>query len=554
MNTRSIIYYILIALFLAPVFAEEVIINSKDWTDVYSGMLYGYLIDKQPNFLTSEKHSAIILNEVPKTEKVEIYSSKQRPFVVGYESMLKSQGYDATEKISSTMSLEFANKLENIKNFIIVDSSYGYNAIAVAPYAVVSSSYVLFVDRYNIGQVTNFLDDRNPEKIIVYGNVDREVLDELDKYSPEIINEDGDRFANNVEIVKKYKEIKDAKQVILTNGEFIESEIMSGNEPVLFIGVQNVPEKIKDYIKSSNIEVGVLIGNELVGTATTVRRQTGISTFVKFARSARQPEGTIAQIEGLDLFRVPVYPLNLTIESVKYNALTKQLEITLKNNAEIITYFKGTYTVSYDGKEQTVGDIDPIFIDSESTKTMVYEIDPVPSDADATVNGFVIFGESKNSLERIIQFSFPLETIEVMDDTAITIEQLLYDKSKNRFLVKIKNIGEVDTFVDTEVVDLLIMNTAQTFGSEKIIKLKPGQSGYSTISAELVDEDLKNNPEIKVRAYYGQRENALVKVVEAKMIVEIKSMNIWTYLPLTIIIILLILIIIKKRKKKQHHV
>jgi hypothetical protein len=53
---------------------------------------------------------------------------------------------------------------------------------------------------------------------------------------------------------------------------------MSGEYPTLFIGTNNVPDEIRNYIKSSNIEVGVLIGNELVGSATTVRRETGIST------------------------------------------------------------------------------------------------------------------------------------------------------------------------------------------------------------------------------------------------------------------------------------
>ena len=67
---------------------------------------------------------------------------------------------------------------------------------------------------------------------------------------------------------------------------------MSGQEPVLFIGRENVPQKISDYIKSTDIEVGVLIGNELVGTATIVRRQVGISTFVKFAQGARTAAGS----------------------------------------------------------------------------------------------------------------------------------------------------------------------------------------------------------------------------------------------------------------------
>jgi len=67
-----------------------------------------------------------------------------------------------------------------------------------------------------------------------------EVLDALSRFVPEIINENGDRFLNNIAIVKKYREISPSKQVILTNGEFIEQEIMSGAEPVIFIGGSNI--------------------------------------------------------------------------------------------------------------------------------------------------------------------------------------------------------------------------------------------------------------------------------------------------------------------------
>ena len=73
---------------------------------------------------------------------------------------------------------------------------------------------------------------------MIYGNVDREVKNTLAKYNPEIINKEGDRFLNNIEIVK-ISEIKHSKQAVLTNGEFIEQEIMSGSEPVVFIGTNN---------------------------------------------------------------------------------------------------------------------------------------------------------------------------------------------------------------------------------------------------------------------------------------------------------------------------
>jgi len=297
---KFIVLLLILLINCTVVLADDILVNSKEWKDVYSGMQYGYLTENQPKFLTSERHSTLILNEIPLETSIEAFSSKKNPFVFGYESILEGKGYDAEETVFDSLSIELAKKLTDIKKFIIIDDSYGYNAIAVAPYAIASKSYVLFADEDNLNEVLRFLESIEVESILIYGHVDREVREELDKFNPEIINEDGDRFANNVEIVKKYKEINDATQVLMSNGEFIEAGIMAGAEPVLFIGTNNVPDKIKEYIQNSNIEVGVLIGNELVGTATTVRRQTGISTFVKFARSSRSPAAsyTLEAISG----------------------------------------------------------------------------------------------------------------------------------------------------------------------------------------------------------------------------------------------------------------
>ena len=127
--------------------------------------------------------------------------------------------------------------------------------------------------------------------------------------------------------------------------------------------------KIKDLIKSSDIDVGVLIGNELVGTATFIRRQLGISVFVKFAQGARAPKGRISQVEALDMFYLPIYSLNIEVDSVKYNRATNQLEVTLKNTEDQAAYFIGTYSLTAsDGARQTVGDIGANFIDGNELK------------------------------------------------------------------------------------------------------------------------------------------------------------------------------------------
>jgi hypothetical protein len=535
--------------------ADTYISNSKDWKDVYTVHIYAGIMHDKPKFLVSDKHGPLLLNAMEKTEALEVFSSRRQPYVVGYESMIRSAGFNSVkEEQFDTMNLDLVERLpDTAKQFVIIDDAYGYNAIAVAPYAMLTGSYVIFANSRNIAAVMEALNSRDVSKVIIYGHVDRQVLAAMKKFNPEIINKDGDRFANNVEIVKKYREINPQKQVVLTNGEFMEAEIMSGLEPVLFIGRENVPDAIKKYIQGTDIEVGVLIGNELVGTATIVRRQVGISTFVKFAQGARTAAGNIAQVEGLDMFPVPKVAVSLEIISVKYNKLTGMIEITFKNTADIAEYFKGTYTLKVGDQEFTFGDLDVVFIDRNDVKTLTYKVEGVDPTGELTLKAYVIYGEAKNALEFVIDKTFSVTTTEESDEAQIAITKVQYDKNAKQFLITIENIGEVDAYVNTEIVDILIMDERVTLGSEETIKLAKGQSQKSIVAADLADTDLEANPTVHVKAHYGEREEALIKILEGDFEVSLKTFNVWTYLPILIIILLLLLLFGRKKCKNCGH-
>lgn len=545
----------------------EVVSNSADWRDVYSTAIYGNLLGISNHFLTSTPHGPILLYEIPKTnDEIQIITSADKPFYIGYESLFKSKGYsDVEELIFNSANLELAKRLPNINKFILIDDAYGYNALAVGPYAVKAGYYVLFADSRNIQDITDFLETKDVKSIIIYGRVDREVRAAVSQYNPEILNsETGSRFENNMLMVDKFSELGSVKQVILTNGEFIEASMLSGKEPVIFIGKTNVPDEIKEYINKKGIEIGVLIGNELIGTATDIRRQLGISVFVKFARGSRIPGGTINPVEDLDRFPMPSYQLSLSITSISYNRATGQLEVTYKNNVELATYFRSTITIKNSAGETItlVGDTDTLFIDGGETKTVIYEkttggqrIDTIINQESGDVSGevYTIYGESKTSLENVLRGTFKVEMIDVLDNADIEIIGLVYDKSKGTFYVKIKNIGSADAYVSAELIELWINGEYVTFASDDVIKIAPGQTKEIPIKVDMDEEDLSDpkNSEITVRANYGERMHALIKMKEKKFGLEFRrGMGNYTIIIFVIIIIIILLIIFFKRGKR----
>jgi len=97
-------------------------------------------------------------------DQVVINSGDWRPFFANYEGTLTNEGFVVSGTYKSPggveANLHFIRELPYITNFIVLDDSYGYNAISVAPYAVKSRSWVLFADHDNIDELSGFLGGR----------------------------------------------------------------------------------------------------------------------------------------------------------------------------------------------------------------------------------------------------------------------------------------------------------------------------------------------------------------------------------------------------------
>ena len=503
---------------------DHIIVNSQDWQDVYSGMLFGNLLGVENNFLVSTRHATLLLFSIPtERDSVLVLSSHQRPYITGYSQILQSRGYnDPFEIREREMNLRLAQELAiedpSINKYIVVDDVFGYNAISVAPYAARAGYYVLFANQNNIADITSFLTERSPEEIIIYGLVDRQVRESLEQFSPETINL-GNRFENNIEIVKRYLEVDPTRQVILTNGEFIERGIMSGQDPVLFLGRENVPDSVREFIAESDIEVGILIGNELVGSATFVRRQLGINVFVKFAQGARQPTGPIAQVEDLDRFPMPSYELVMDIISLVYNRATGSLEVTYRNLGDLPLYFSSTITIR-DGTEiKITGDEAPEFLGGNEYKTILYthtvDGDPLNLQSDSLSGDvFTVFGEGPRSLENNIQKTFNIDVIDVLDDATIAITDLYYDRFADSFFIKVENTGPVDSYTRLELIDLIVNEEEVTVSSDGATLIAVGRDAWIPVEVALDEQDFLDNEEVRVRAYYGERELSLVRIQE----------------------------------------
>jgi len=549
--------------------AEQVVINSGDWGDVYSGVMYANLRGMPAAFITDAPHATALPNYLDKDPGILLVESETSPFFANYEGTLTTEGFAVSGTYKSPdgrgANLHFIGELPDITNFIVLDDSYGYNAISVAPYAVKSRSWVLFADHENIDEISGFLDGRTVNNLLIYGRVDRQVNDSLNIYNPEIIDY-GDRFDNNIAIAKKYQDISEVSQIVFTNGEFIENEIMSGREPVLFIGTNVIPEQTVNYLNGSGIETGVVIGNALTDAASMITARTGMHVFIKFGQGrAGGGGGGFSLVETLDEFPLPKYELVMSVVSVDYNQGTGGLEVVYQNDANIDIFSKSSVSVFVDGTQvATVGDKEAIIIAEGTTSGVSYDCPELAAQesletANITADVYTVFGESERSLNRLLQQTLGVGIITFVDQSSIDATKVLYTKKTERLSVTVTNTGDVPCYVFPDVL-LRIGGREQSYRVvDDPLYLPAGGSESPSCRIDMTDADIADNPVVPVHVAYGEREKMLGKGLDKDLPLEIATMfstkqlfaNPAVLAGIAMVVIIAAMVLLTRRRKKQ---
>ena len=568
--------FVIFLLFIPEALAENtiqntiVVINSEKWEDVYSGIIYANLNQLSFDYLVMEQQAVYHSQTFQNYQKAILIESPDNPIVAGYRFDIEDAG-PKVEKLPLTgnLNLELA-KLTNATSFILIDPTYPSNGVSVVPYATLTNSYVLFVDKENIDTVVSLLQEKKAQKLLLYGFIDPEAKDKLAGlgFSLEEINL-GDKFSNNIELVKKYLLLKPLQQVTFTSGEFMEAQFMKGTQPILFIGEKDIPDALIDFVKGSEISVAEVVGNELTASATKVKRTLASEgksfyVFIRFGQG-KTLEGAeaIKKISSLDLLYLPQAQANLTISSINYNRATQQLEVTYVNPSAIGIYAKSTLKVLDNGtKIKSVGDEEPFFILPGEEKIIGYGLDlssyePL-EEKELTIEVFTQYGEGAKSLSLVLEASRIINITSIADESSLEALKLTYAADLYKKLIpgsseertaklKVKNTGKVKVYYRPTLI-LSQKGTAQAYAQPEIYALDENRKESIAFKIDLDGVSLKE--QAKVDILYGSRENILAKRLKQEMEL---TPTYWTDLIILAILLMIAGIIITFRWKREEY-
>lgn len=515
--------------------ATTAVINSRDWQDVYSALVYSRIKGYEPRFLASTPHADYLHDYLPEGDIV-VIESEVAPWVFNYAGVLEDEGLNVIEtiKLKESGNLELAVK-SGLKNWVVVDSTYGYNAISVAPYAVNSPAFVVFANKDNFDQVKGHAESIGVTNSLLYGQLDEEVVEAFS--GSERINE-GNRFSNNVEILKRIDSLIDSNQIYLTHGEILEMGLITKDFPIVLIGIDNAPEQQKNYLQNAGYKVGIVLGNELYNNAKRLKDAGVLDTIlIRYGQGLANTNSFYNEVRGLDIMSLPTYDLNISIPFAYYNTETRQLELVMRNNADKqITFSKNTITLTAGETQKFVGDDRAIYLRGNTDTAVAYDVD---LNAEVSAGNLIkaevrtLYGEDSKALEKILNTVFdPVEVISVRDDSTIRAERLVYSAVNEELTL----IASSETTAFTQVRIEVQGEVFETSG-------EPKQVGESI---EIVFDGVIEKEEglvADVFFTYGSRENMLLKQdlqeVEVEYAFEVEA---WWIILLILLIIILALI------------
>ena len=549
MRGWTVLFTILLCILPSVTALDQVIINSQDWKDIYTGILYAQLTGKDVHFVAEKTQGLQLINEViDKNNKEILLIESENPVAIGYQSHLENAGFTVEKYLSRDpyqTNLEFAQKAKeekDIRSFIILDAELGYNAVSVAPYAALNNYYVLFANAENSGQISDFVTEEG--EFSLYGHLDRRVKEELQPLSTQIIDQ-GDDYQDNLEIVFRFLEQQPTKQIIFTSGEVLEKSFFNKEFPVLLIGTDNIPEPTLDFLQDSSVTTAVVVGYDLLSNAKKIKDATGIKVLLKYG------QGRNSELYALDVFPLPKYEANIDISSIQYNTLSKKLEVIYKNTGNVHTQVQAlSHRIMSDGNiVAEVGDEKPFLLNPDDALTIQYDADLLSYlDTEITVESTVVYGQSAASLTKLfIKKGILVETVTVEDSSKISLEKTEYNKRAKRFEIAIRNQGQKYVYADLEIVDVSIDDEKITFGSAAQA-VPPGKTTIFIVEAALEEADFENNKLITVRARYGEREGILLKTLVREFELKFTESR---YKPLLLLAVVIILAVMLKYRKKR---
>ena len=541
--------------------AADVVVNSQDYRDVASVAFYSNLAGDELYYVyPSESLQSAVLHVGPK--EVTLIQSEKVPVHASYRSALENNGATITEELTSSdpfkFNLELA-ELSGTESFILTDPAYPYNLVVLMAYAKASGSYVVFANRENAGEVSNFLSDNLRGDLLVYGTVDREVTESLDSTGIAYDQiENGDKYLDNTELLQMYfSDYSAEKQILFADGGFFEPSITEAKFPVMLIS-NTIPTQsytqLLGMVEKGDIHVAVLVKGDFTAAAYDLMKRINsnfeekkLSVFVKMGQSGASG----GEVQPLTVYPLPSVVLDIALKGIQYNTAKEEVELILENKGSIHTYITNSLNIYSNGELiGTVGDDSPQLLAIEETKGFSYPF-TIENPGDLAANVTVYFSSSKYNYEKVLKQYVDMGTVDFLDSSTLEVLAATYSPDDDAVSLKYLNSGGEDVYFRTSI-EYTSDVSSSTVEDTEVRMLEPGKSTVVRVGGLLITGEELQTLNMSAVTEYGGREEFLVNQMTTPVeVLEPEGLDPMLLLALLALLLIIIIVYFLTRKKKK---
>ena len=563
--------FLTVAIFTSTSLAATVVLaNDSDWRFAY---ILGYYAPKKDfGFMALDSEASardVIPYVLKKDDEIIIYSGPN-PVIKNYEGFLRGNGFENVRTLSFESAYDLMFDVPeswglNLRSAVLVSDSGGEWVLSAGPLAYASDSYLLLLNNRTKERIVSFVKNRNPEPVYVIGYAGKSLKEELPNAT---FIATGNRAQDSVEIAKIMRSTVPYSQVQVLSGMFLYLPSRpddvpvwtgaKGRQPVLISYLNELPEVIFNFLKGDDIKAVVFVCPELDArwsdARTKLSDKTVLSLFaVGYVQVPTRAPGKPYPLPALFL---PAADVSILPESASILP-DGRVFLKIRNLGSSAGYAMPTL-LTLNCSEGFTAELTPqktTFVDARDSAILEYNFGQVIPVGTCSLYVEGTYGADKDRMELEFNASLPVAVQNVNDSSSIEVTRIVYSPRLERFVVYVKNVGDVPTHATVHLSAVLIDGVPTDLKTRQVL-IRPGSTEKLYAKAYLTDADILDNPEIKYTARYGQDPRLPVNITSGSLPLEKEALqdvvlefiqeNSFLFLA-ALVLIIVILILLRKR-------
>jgi len=383
--------------------SSQVVVNSKDWRDVYICGCFASLMNLSFSFFNERNDVFDVLYLLDKSENDLILVESQSD---NFGNFVLSPSFNIANSSKSdvTNNSLFLTRLGNFSKFFLLNNNSPENAISIIPMLINENIFPIFLNENNSKDIFLFLNKINESKdieLFYFNEFSNDLILEFLKFDRNVFVDRG-KFGNNVFVIERLKNYGiNISNVIFLGEEVIERELFSSLLPIVF--VPNIlTSNFIDELDNLGIYEGYSVGNysfEVMKKLVLNYSRDIVFKFkeLKINPNSMENSGEYRIIKELDLVEIDnlfvgvrIFDISITdnqinffVENIGNDEIFYNMDISFYNNGN----FLFSRNVSKLDKE----------LDINSIRKEIVDILKL-SDVNITVNFSVLFTEHNDNI------------------------------------------------------------------------------------------------------------------------------------------------------------